>query len=82
MKFYRNVIGNTVNWFHKRWILSESSRTLRNFAPDFNILVSSKGVIRFRNGAYSTVSEYFVPDRNAAVRQKMMVMKAILEVIV
>jgi hypothetical protein len=39
------------------------------------------GKIRFENGAYTIVGEYFESDLNTALRQKMSVLKSVLAVV-
>ena len=54
---------------------SEINAFLYNSRIDFKRLdfVREQGGIRFKNGAYTQVREYFESDRNAAIGQKMTV---------
>lgn len=45
----------------------EGSRNMRDFAPQFDILMSSKGVRRFKSGAHTVVREHFEAIHNAAI---------------
>ena len=51
---------------------------MRDFTSKFYILRCSKGVIRFKSGAYTLVREHFVTDHNTAIEQNMEVFKYIL----
>jgi len=60
---------NSVN-FIKRW--SAAIPKLVSKRLDF---VRGQDVIRFKNGAYTLVREYFEADHNTAIGQKMNVLK-------